>query len=598
MTLWRDIATSRFGTIHESREDKRMSLEQAVRTFVRPGMRINPCAMQSRPSAAIYELCRQFAGASPGFEYIASSIGNTALALIHLGLLKRVLVAFAGEGYPIPGPNAIVQRALDRGQLEIQNWTMLTITQRLMAGTLGVPFFPTRSLAGSTLGAELAEQGDFMELNDDGRPAGYVRAYRPDISFVHAWAADAAGNTLCCPPYGENVYGALAAREGVIVTVDRIVPTDFIRAHAHFVRIPASVVRAVCHVPYGAHPTGNPSPDLPDCRAYGNDYAFMIDCRVASRDEETFQQWVQEWVLGVANHDEYIQKLGTDRIEHLHHVARHDTWTSELEFFADRMSTPTPSTPVEAMIIQASRALAKRIQDHGYTTILAGIGQAGLGAWLAAHNLRDAGVDIALMAETGVYGHDPRPCDPFVFDFRNIPTATTTTDIFEILGIYTGGAGNRCIGAIGAAQIDRLGNVNSTRTKEGRFIVGSGGANDISTAASETLVVVQQLRRAFVPRVDYITCPGKRIQCVMSTMGRFEKRGSDELVLTGYFQGVGKDCDAVVRKIQEHCGWELRVSDDLEVLDAPRDEELALLRIFDPKGFFLGKPVPHTKATP
>jgi acyl CoA:acetate/3-ketoacid CoA transferase beta subunit len=185
-----------------------------------------------------------------------------------------------------------------------------------------------------------------------------------------------------------------------------------------------------------------------------------------------------------------------------------------------------------------------------------------------------------------------------VFDFRNIPTATTTTDIFEVLGLYTCGAGNRCIGAIGAAQIDRFGNVNSTRTKEGRFVVGSGGANDIATAASETLVVVQQRRRAFVPRVDYITCPGKRIQCVMSTMGRFEKRGGDELVLTGYFHGVEKDCDAVVRKIQEHCGWELRVSDDLEVLDAPRDDELALLRLFDPEGFFLGKPVPHTKATP
>jgi len=598
MTSWREIATSRFGAIHESREDKRMPLDKAIRTFVRPGMRINPCAMQARPNAAIYELCRQFAGASPGFEYIASSIGNTALALVHLGLLERVVVSFAGEGYPTPGPNAIVQRALDRGQLDIQNWTMLTITQRLMAGALGVPFFPTRSLAGSTIGAELAEQGDFMELNDDGRPAGYVRAYRPDISFVHAWAADASGNTLCCPPYGENVYGAIAAREGVIVTVDRIVPTDFIRAHAHFVRIPASVVRAVSHVPYGAHPTGNPSPDIPGCSAYGNDYAFMIDCRAASREEETFDQWVQEWILGIANHDEYIQKLGHDRIDHLHDVGRHDTWTSELESFADELSKPKLPMPLEMMAVQASRTIARRIEDRGYTTILAGIGQAGLGAWLAVHALRDKGIDVALMAETGVYGHDPRPCDPYVFDFRNIPTATTTTDIFEVLGLYTCGAGNRCIGAIGAAQIDRFGNVNSTRTQEGRFVVGSGGANDIVTAASETLVAVQQRRRAFVPRVDYITCPGTRIQCVISSMGRFEKRGGDELVLTGYFRGIGDDRDAAVREIQKHCGWELRVSDDLDELDAPQDDELALLRLFDPEGFFLGKPVPHTKTTP
>ena len=221
--------------------------------------------------------------------------------------------------------------------------------------------------------------------------------------------------------------------------------------------------------------------------------------------------------------------------------------------------------------------------------MLSGIGQATLMAWLAAHRLRDEGAEIALMAETGVYGHDPRPADPFVFNFRNLPTTTVLTDIFETLGLHTGGAGNACLGTIGAAQVDRYGNVNSTRMENGMFIVGSGGANDIATASQETIVVAQQRDWTFVDRVPYITCPGKKIDIVVSTMGRFEKRAGDELVLTGYFGSDGLDTESAIREIKDQCGWDLKVSDDIEELSAPTKEEIALLRLFDPERFFLGK---------
>src|SRR5450759_1470849 len=228
MNLWREIIDRRIAAVYDSTQDKRLDLAEAVRRFVRPGMKLNPCSLQSRPVAALYELCRQFAGKRPQFEFISSSLSGNYLQLVHLGLLKRAVVSFAGEGYPTPGPSPIIARALARKELEIENWTMLTISQRLLAGAMGVPFLTTRSIVGSSLAEENTAAGGYAEVPDPFNPGlkqGVVSAYNPDISFVHVWAADRTGNAICFPPYQENVYGALAARKGVVLTAHKIVST-------------------------------------------------------------------------------------------------------------------------------------------------------------------------------------------------------------------------------------------------------------------------------------------------------------------------------------------------------------------------------------
>lgn len=592
MSLWRDLVEQRISKVHESNDDKRMELAEAIRRFVRPGMKINPCSLQSRAVATIYELCRQFAGRDPHFEFISSSLSGNYLQLVHLGLLERAIVSFAGEGYPTPGPSPITARALARGQLDLENWTMLTISQRLLAGAMGVPFLATRSIAGSSLADELAQAGQYAEIPDPFQPGetqGVVRAYNPDISFVHAWAADRAGNAVCFPPYQENVYGALAAREGVIVTAHEIVSTDFIRRHAHLVRIPAERVLAVSEVPFGSHPYGNYCEGSAELVPYANDYEFMGEHRRAQDDEDRYSEWVDEWILDVANQEQYLAKLGRKRIDRLHFLASADSWHDELEKHAAALDKAMPASPVEEMIVQGARAIGSKIRDRGYKTVLSGVGQAALMAWLAAHLLREQGVEFAMVAETGMYGHDPRPGDPFLLNYWNLPTTTLLTDVFEALGLHGCGATNQCLATIGAAEVDCFGNVNSTFSESGRFIVGSGGANDIASAARETVVVAAQRRQTFVERVRYITSPGRQIDCVISTMGRFEKRGGKTLLLTGYFRSAGADRHEIVARIRERCGWELDLADDLEELAPATPEELAILRVFDPERSFLGK---------
>ena len=227
MTAWRDILDSRVREIPDDPTAELVAVGDAPRKQRRPRLR-------SRRNALTLELCRAFAGKKPGFEYISSSIGATGLATLHCGLFKKVIVSYAGESYPTPGPSRVVKRAIEDG-LDVENWSMLTISQRLLGGAMGVPWFPTRSLAGSSIGEEQRERGNYMEVDDPDRPGetfGLLKSYRPDLSFLLAWAADRAGNAILYPPYGENVYGPLAARDGVILTADHIVGTEFLRPHA------------------------------------------------------------------------------------------------------------------------------------------------------------------------------------------------------------------------------------------------------------------------------------------------------------------------------------------------------------------------------
>jgi acyl CoA:acetate/3-ketoacid CoA transferase alpha subunit len=612
VSSWREQVEGTLGSVRTPAADKRMPLAEAIRRHVRPGMRLNPVSLQSRPVAALHELIRQFHGTSPGFEFISSSLSGNYLQLLGAGLLRRAIVSFAGEGYPTPGPSPVVRRALEEGSVELENWTMLTISQRLLAGAMGVPFIATRSLTGSDLARELAAAGHYAELPDPfassadgaggpgtpGAVQGVISAYQPDLAFVHAWAADRAGNAVCFPPYQENVYGALGARDGVIVTAHHIVDSAFVRAHSHLVRVPAEKVVAVCEVPFGSHPYGNYASNVPSLRAYANDYPFMSEHRHAQETREDYQDWLERWVLEPGSHEGYLGRLGADRVEALEYLAGPDTWREELEHHAETLDEARTPTAVEEMIVQAARLVARRAQEESYDTVLSGVGQAALTAWLASHLARESGTEFANLAETGMYGHDPRPADPFLMNFRNMPTTTLLTDVLEALGVYACGATNRCLATLGAGQVDAAGNVNSSWNADGSFIVGSGGANDIANAASEVLLVAVQRKKTFVERVDFVTSPGTRVRHLISTHGHFEKRDDDELQLVGVFESAGDSREDVVEAIRARSQWKLRVADDLAWLPRATPDELATLRVFDPERAFLGRHHTNGRATP
>lgn len=577
----------------EEGADKSMRLDEAVDALVRPGMTLHAAITHGRPNAAVHEIVRQYWGKDPGFALSTLGFGYNWVVLVHGSLVRSVASSFIGDPYPTPGPNPVFAKAYREGPVVFENWSILSLTLRLLAGAMGLPFLPTRSLVGSTMAQDNAEHF-FIQKTQQGQTLGMVRALEPDLCIVHGLAADRQGNTILTPPGGDGVYGAMAARRGALVTVEKIVSTDFIRRHSHLVKLPGRFVSAVCEVPFGAHPSGvSNHQGVPGVFGYADDYAFIENVRQASRDEKVLDQWVDDWILQHGGHGAYLERLGSQRQLFLKGKADGDSWMPEIQEHLARIEKAGKANRAERLVSAAGRKLAQIVADRRYDTILAGVGFSNLAAWLAARKVKAAGAHVDLMAELGFFGYHPRPADPFIFNYRNIPTCVMLTDIFHVMGIFLSGAHNRCVGAFGAAQIDKQGNVNSTLIPGKTFFVGSGGANDVACGASESLVTMIQKRDRMVKKVPYITSPGKKIRTLITTLGIYEKRGDeDELILTGVLgDGDDSDLDALVRKAKEACSWELKVADKVQVVPPPDPDDLALLRLWDPKGQFLEKTV-------
>ncbi len=574
-------------------QSKVMPLDEALRRHLQPGMALHLGMACTPPLAIIYELVRQFRDKDPRFTLISLGLTTAFSLLVHTGLVRKAVTTYAGDSYPSPGPNPAFQRAVRDGALKIEHWSLLSLTQRLRAGAMGIPFLPTRSLLGSTMEKENRE--DFLAWEapfGEGKRLGLVRALTPDVSLYHGLAADPQGNTLFAPPYAENLYGALAAKKGAIVTVEKIVSTDFLRAHAGYVRLPGYRVLGVSEVPFGGHPAGCTAHGVDGLEGYAVDNPFLAEIRKACKNRETLQSWMEDWVLACPDRISYLQKLGSNRLRKLKEGSHPESWQKDLEALRPGLQIDEPANAMERMVVAASREIISRVKGIGCRTLLAGIGASNLAAWLATYALRREAWEVDVIAELGFFGYLPRPGDPFIFNLSNVPTCKMLTDVSEILGLLMGGANQRCLGALSAAQVDRWGNLNSTWIPPDTLITGSGGANDVASAASEVLAVLPQSRPRFVPRVPYITAPGDRVRAVVSTLGLFEKmEGDREFSLTGVMEDGKSSRQDRVREAKEQCGWELKTASQVKVIPLPRPAELALLRLFDPQRFFLTGPV-------
>jgi Coenzyme A transferase len=213
-------------------------------------------------------------------------------------------------------PVRVVQRAYAEGELEIENWSLYTLVQRLMAGALGVGFMPTKSITGSSMAEE--NKGSFLVIEDpfeNGKKLGLVKALNPDLSLVHGWVADCYGNTITGPARGtgEAAWGSKASLKGVLVTVERLVSTDFIRRYSYLADIPGQMVNSVSVCPMGAHPGCLINPGLKGVEAYGEDYEFQKEEQMAGQDRHRLDTWIRQWVLDCPTHDAYLRRLGPRR---------------------------------------------------------------------------------------------------------------------------------------------------------------------------------------------------------------------------------------------------------------------------------------------
>jgi hypothetical protein len=350
------------------------------------------------------------------------------------------------------------------------------------------------------------------------------------------------------------------------------------------------MVKAVCEVPYGAHPGGMTNCGLPEFEHYFDDYDFVIDVMEASRNEEKFLKWIKNWILDCKDHNEYLSKVGRDRLFYLKGKAASDSWKAEITAEIPKINFNRQANSVERMVIAAAHVTAEKFISGGYKTILTGVGLSNLASWLAIHRLKERGYDVDIMAEIGMYGYLPKASDPTIFSYYCMPTCKILNNIETMLGVFVSGPSNQCIGVLAAGQVDKFGNVNSTKIPGVTYLVGSGGANDIATNNRETIVVINSGKLRLVEKVPYITFPGKNVKTLVTDVGIFEKTGDkDTFTLTAYIPSqANQKAEEAMAEIKEKVGWELDVAPSLKSVKPPAEEEVTLLRLFDPRGFYIG----------
>ena len=296
----------------------------------------------------------------------------------------------------------------------------------------------------------MADNDGYATVDSPFGAVGLLEAHAPDVALVHGAIADRDGNVAFHPPLLEGVWGALAARRGAIVTVEQVV--DDIRPWAHLVRLPAHRVLSVSECPMGAHPGGLYGRFTP-AEPYGEDVDFWAEVRDASRRDD-FDDWIRERVLDVEDHDGWIAKLG-DRPGG---PAARSGPTRTRGGTTRPPTRPTSRPPPNAWETAAAfgaRVLADRIVALGADTALAGAGRRQpRDVARGADGAGAAGRRCVLCAELGLWGYEPTPADPFVFNHRAFPSATMLADSSEILGMVMPGPGTTSVACLGAAIID------------------------------------------------------------------------------------------------------------------------------------------------
>ena len=228
----------------------------------------------------------------------------------------------------------------------------------------------------------------------------------------------------------------------------------------------------------------------------------------------------------------------------------------------------------EMMIIASARELA------GQRVCFVGVGLPNIAVNLAR---RTVAPDLELVYEAGVFGAQPARLPLSIGDPTIVTRATAVTSMLELFGYYLQG-GLIDVGFLGAAQIDRHGNINTTvigdyaapRTR----LPGSGGACEIAQNAGRIFVIMRQSQRSFVERLDFRTSVGTRVSVVVTDLGIYHMTDG-ELQLDALHPGVTLD------QAFAASGWQPRVSASLADTPAPTTEELRLIREeLDPGGAY------------
>ena len=235
----------------------------------------------------------------------AAVLGMDADLLVGAGRVKRLI--YGGGSLDRFGTIQCVNRAYEQGTLVPEYYSSLAVCMRYMAGALGIPFMPIKSLLGSDLLVRLEQEtaADNVKEMDDpftGEHVVLLRALVPDVAVVQVHMADEEGNARILGPRWDNDEAVKAARQ-VVVLAEEIVSGDVIRQQPEMTFIAGFRVDAVVEAPYGAHPTSM-------YKCYDHDEEHLRLWVSKARTDRGALEYVDEWITGCQDHAEYLERVG------------------------------------------------------------------------------------------------------------------------------------------------------------------------------------------------------------------------------------------------------------------------------------------------
>ncbi len=294
-----------------------MTAAEAVARFVRPGavlgmggQNIGRC-----PMALTHEIIRQRVG---GLTVVGCNLSLSMDQLAAAGLIRRTECGTGNlERF---GTTFSWRRGIENGSIEIEDYSHLAMVSRFLAGEMGLPFMPVRSLLGSDLlwaPDSAAKPGKAVVMENPWDPnerVALVRALCPDVSIVHAQRADPLGNVII-EGFATHEPEMIRASRRVIVSCEELISTEEIRAHPERTTIPFMYVHAVVVQRYGAFPTSTYGYHDYDGAQIG---AYQDAARTGS---PAIDEYLQRHIWGCGTFDDYLHlATDTDRLTTLTHA--------------------------------------------------------------------------------------------------------------------------------------------------------------------------------------------------------------------------------------------------------------------------------------
>lgn len=225
--------------------------------------------------------------------------------MIAAGTASKLVFSYLGN--PGVGSLHCVRRSVEKGEptrIAVEEYTHGSLISALYAGGANIPFFPTNAVGKTGL---QEKNENFKTIVDPftGEKILVVKPLRPDVSIIHVQRSDPEGNSQVWGIIGEQKEIGFAGKR-VIVTAEEIVDPEVIKGDPNRTIIPGFIVSAVVSDPWGAHPSYAQG-------FYDRDNEFYINWDKISRDRSDTNRYLEEWVYGIDDREQYMKKVGVEK---------------------------------------------------------------------------------------------------------------------------------------------------------------------------------------------------------------------------------------------------------------------------------------------